>query len=246
MKAFKKKETISSLIFAGGTGSRMNSRARPKQFLELHGKPIIIYTLEHFERHPDIDKIIIVCLKNWIDELKIQLVRFGIHKVTIIVPGGDTGHESIYNGLAAMESTHSLNDIVLIHDGVRPLITEDVISQNIESVRKFGSAITAESTHESILYSEDGKLINDVPKRENMYIAKAPQSFRFGMIWDLHQKARRDNILTADSSHLLSFYGMEMHLVKSTPNNMKITGPTDYYIFRALYEITENAQILGS
>ncbi len=236
---------ISSLIFAGGTGSRMNSRAKPKQFLELHGKPIILYTLEHFEKHPEIDEIVVVCLESWIKELKVQLARFEMRKVTIIAPGGNTGHESIYNGLKAMEPTHRPDDIVLIHDGVRPLITEELISQNIESVRKYGTAITAESALESVVSSRDGKHIDAISNRESMYVAKAPQAFRYGMIWDLHQRAKQDGILTVDSAHLLSLYGVEMRLVKSTPNNMKITGPTDYYIFRALYEIAENAQILG-
>jgi 2-C-methyl-D-erythritol 4-phosphate cytidylyltransferase len=234
-----------ALIFAGGTGQRMNSRARPKQFLELHGKPILLYTLEHFEEHPEIEKIVVVCLESWMRELKSLLRRYDIRKVCKIVPGGPTGHESIYNGLQALQDICSSEDIVLIHDGVRPLINDELITANIAKVREFGTAITVEAATESVICSTDGDSIDSVPERATMYTAKAPQSFYYGMIWELYQRARRDGQLSIDSAHLLSLYGVEMHAVKSPPNNMKITAPADYYIFRALYEAMENQQILG-
>lgn len=236
---------ITALIFAGGTGQRMNARAKPKQFLELHGKPIILYTLEHFETHSQIDNIVVVCLEDWIQELRYLLRRYAIEKVSTIVPGGIGGNVSIYNGLKAMASTSADDDIVLIHDGVRPLITADLISDNIEQAKKYGAVITAEPAAESLVYSQDGSCIDSVPHRDQMYVAKAPQTFRFGLIWDLYQRAHRDDIPTIDSAHLLSIYDEKMHLVPSTPNNIKITAPADYYIFRALYEAMENRQILG-
>jgi 2-C-methyl-D-erythritol 4-phosphate cytidylyltransferase len=236
---------VTALIFAGGTGQRMNSRSRPKQFLELHGKPIIIYTLEHFEEHPEVDKIAIVCLESWIDELKGLLNRHDIRKVCLIAKGGNTGHESIYNGLKALEGVCKEEDIILIHDGVRPLITEDLITDNIAKVRQYGTAITVEPVVESVIQSEDGDRIDSVPKRSSMYVAKAPQSFRYGMIREAYGKAQEDGILTIDSAHLLSLYGYEMHTVKSTPNNIKITASSDYYVFRALFEAIENSQIFG-
>ncbi len=236
---------ITALIFAGGTGQRMNSRSKPKQFLELHGKPIILFTLEHFEEHPEIDNIVVVCLKSWIPELKKILRRYEINKVSQIIPGGSTGHESIYNGLLALKGACTPDDIVLIHDGVRPLISGDLISENIAKVKEYGTSITVEPATESVISSKNGELIDAVPQRNTMYVAKAPQSFRYGMILDLYKKAQKDKLLTIDSAHLLSLYGIEMHMVKSTPNNMKITAPADYYIFRALYEAIENQQILG-
>ncbi len=234
-----------ALIFAGGTGQRMNTRAKPKQFLELHGKPVILYTLDHFESHPDIDSIVVVCLESWINELKILLDRYDIKKVSQIVPGGSTGHESIYFGLKALQEVCQADDIVLIHDGVRPLITEELITANIRKVMEYGTAITVEAATESVVSSKNGDLIDGVPNRGSMYVAKAPQSFRYGMIWDLYKRAREEGVLSIDSAHLLSIYGMEMHTVKSPANNMKITAPADYYIFRALYEAYENQQILG-
>src|SRR5574344_1257836 len=122
-----------ALIFAGGSGTRMNSVAKPKQFLELNGKPIIIYTLEIFDSLPAIDGIIVVCVDGWIDYLKKFLRKFEITKVTEIVSGGTTGQDSIYNGIKAASRIYPDDSIVLIHDGVRPLITEKAILDNIET-----------------------------------------------------------------------------------------------------------------
>lgn len=236
---------VTALIFAGGTGKRMNSRSKPKQFLEVHGKPIIIYTLEHFEYNDSIDNIVVVCIKEWIEELKGLIKRFGISKVTTIVPGGETGHDSIYLGLVAMKEQAEEGDIVLIHDGVRPYINEDLINENIRVVKKYGNAITSEAVRESVVRSVDGETIIEVPRREQMYTAKAPQSFYYSDIMGLYKRAREDGIKTIDSSHLCSIYHVQMHLVKSTKNNLKITEPADFYIYRALYEAMESQQVFG-
>ena len=236
---------IRTLIFAGGTGQRMNSRSKPKQFLEVHGKPIIIYTIEHFEYHPEIDDIVVVCLKEWIEELQGILKRYGITKVSLIVPGGETGHDSIYLGLEALNKTCKPDDIILIHDGVRPLITEELITKNILTARECGNAITSESVRESVVRSADKMVIDSMPPRDEMYIAKAPQTFRYAEIYDLYLRARKDGIKTVDSAYLCNLYNVRMSLVESTPNNIKITAPADYYIFRALYEAIEGQQIFG-
>ncbi len=234
-----------ALIFAGGTGKRMNSRSKPKQFLEMHGKPILIYTLEHFEYHDEVDRIVLVCLKEWIQELRGILKRYGIIKVISIVPGGETGHDSIYKGLLAMKDIVPDDEIILIHDGVRPLINGELIIENIQAVKKYGNAITAEAARESVVRSIDGECISEVPPREQMYTAKAPQSFYYKDILELYEKAQSDGIKTIDSAHLCSLYHMPMHLVRSTKNNLKITEPADFYIYRALYEALESQQIFG-
>lgn len=236
---------IHALIFAGGTGIRMSTCAKPKQFLELHGKAIIIYTLEYFEEHCEVDDIVVVCLEKWIKELKTLLSRYEIKKVIKIVPGGSSGTESIYNGLEAINAFCDPDDIVLIHDGVRPLIGEDLITQNIEKAKEYGAVITVEAATESVVRLDGDMKIVDVPPRSEMYTAKAPQTFRFSLIWDLYKKAHDAQIGTIDSAHLCSIYGVGMHTVKSPKNNIKITAPQDFYIFRALYEAMENAQFLG-
>lgn len=235
-----------AIIFAGGTGVRMNARTKPKQFLELHGKPIIIYTLEHFEQHPDIEGIVVVCLEEWVHTLEKQIAHYGLEKVIKVVSGGKTGHQSIYNGLSELQKHCTEQDIVLIHDGVRPLITAQLISDNIEKAKETGTAITVESSWESVISCQDGKTISQVPDRSKMFIARAPQTFRFDLIWDLHQRAQREGVESTDSTHLCQTYQVEMHIVQSSPNNIKITEPNDYYIFRALFEVFENQQIIGN
>lgn len=235
---------VKVLIFAGGTGRRMNARTRPKQFLMMHGKPVILYTLEKFEAHEEIGEIVIVCLESWIDRLRKYIEQYMLRKITLIVPGGPTGHDSVDNGLMAMEQTTDPRDIVLIHDGVRPLITEELITRNIEAVRTYGNAITAEAVRESVVRSVDGVTIDRVPPRDQMYVAKAPQSFYYGDIKSVYDRARAAGHKSIDSAQLCSVYGVPLHMVHSTKNNLKITEPADYYIFRALYDAQENEQVI--
>lgn len=234
-----------ALIFAGGTGQRMNSRSKPKQFLEIYGKPIIIHTLEHFEFHEMIDKIVVVCIKPWIEELNGLLKRYGIEKVCSVIPGGKTGQESIHLGLEEINKFAGEDDVVLIHDGVRPLINESLITKNIESVLKYGSAITSEFVRESIIISNDRESVDDMPPRNKLCVAKAPQSFYFKEILDLYNKAKEDQFASIDSAHLCNHYQKNLHIVESTKNNIKVTEPGDYYIYRALYEALESQQIYG-
>lgn len=236
---------ISALIFSGGTGMGIRPYSRPKQFLELYGKPIIIYTLEHFEYHNEIDDIVIVCIENYISELKMLIDRYGITKVSKIVPGGNTGHDSIYYGLYSIADSARDEDIILIHEGVRPLITEELISDNIKTVKQNGSAITVEPSRESVVNSVNGVIIDAVPNRNTVYIAKAPQTFYFKQIYEAYKKANMDNIKTVDSAQLCGIYNIPIHMVRSTKNNIKISDPADYYMFRALLEATENQQIFG-
>ena len=234
-----------ALIFAGGAGHRMNTRSKPKQFLELHGKPIIIYTLEHFQKHPMVDTVVVVCLKSWINELNLQIKHYDINKVRAVVAGGITGHDSIYIGLCKISEFADGRDIVLIHDGVRPLITEKLITDNIEATKKYGNAITAESVRESVVRSNNGIDVDEVPPRATMYLAKAPQTFYFGDIFKIYQRRQNEGLRSIDSAHLCHEYGVPLHMVKSTGNNIKITDPADYYIFRAIYDAMENEQIFG-
>lgn len=167
-----------AVIFAGGSGLRMHTKSRPKQFLDLNGKPIIIYTLELFDNHPQIDAIVVACIENWIPFLEKQLRKFEITKVIKVVPGGETGQQSIYNALCAAENAGTDDSIVLIHDGVRPLITEQTITDNINKVKQSGSCITCIPATETLVVRQtDGSL--EIPSRADSLIARAPQSFFF-------------------------------------------------------------------
>ena len=236
-----------ALIFAGGTGTRMGNAGRPKQFLELHGKPIIIHTLEHFERHPQIDAIAVVCIAGWIDYLRDQLERFRIKKVRWIVPGGATSQESTRAGLDAIagdcdpEST-----VVLIHDGVRPLITGELISANIDSVRRFGSAITTAPAIETIITVDEAEEVDRLIDRQTCRLARAPQSFRLADILAAHRQAMAEGYdKMIDSASLMIHFGVKLHLVEGPAENIKITTPSDFYIFKAITEARETMQILG-
>lgn len=237
------------VIFAGGSGSRMNTKSRPKQFLDLNGKPIIIYTIELFDNHPEIDAIVVVCLESWILFLEKMLKKFEINKVVKVIPGGISGQDSIYKGLcAAEEYSHEQGDenaIVLIHDGVRPLITEETISDNIAKVKECGSCITTVPAIETVIVDRhDGML--DIPKRSDCMMARAPQSFYLKDIIGAHRKSQAEGKMDfIDSCSLMSYYGFKLGLVQGPMENIKITTPTDYFVLRAMLEVHENQQIFG-
>lgn len=235
-----------AVIFAGGAGRRMHTKSRPKQFLEYQGKPIIIYTLELFDNHPMIDGIVVACVEGWIPFLEKMLKKFEISKVKQIVPGGETGQDSIYKGLiAAKEISTSEKDIVLIHDGVRPLIMEQTITDNIETVKKEGSCITCVPATETFIVTQgNGEL--EIPTRDNSLIARAPQSFYLNDILKVHEQARDEgqhNFI--DSCTMMHHYGHKLGKVIGPMENIKITTPTDYFVFKAMVEVHENQQIFG-
>ena len=225
----------------------MNTKTLPKQFLELHGKPIIIHTIEHFESHPEIKDIVVVCVDDWLDYCKDLLAKFNIKKVSQIVPGGETGQMSIFNGLEALREKYQGNDdYVLIHDGVRPLIDEEIISKNIESVKKYGTAITVKPVIETVVQVDEEDIINNVIERSTCQTAVAPQSFVLSEIYSLHMRAQAEKLFDmTDSATLARYYGLSLHTVMGGSENIKITTPSDFYIFRAIYEARENAQIFG-
>lgn len=237
-----------AVVFAGGVGRRMNSKVKPKQFLTIHGKEIIIHTLELFEYHPDIDFIVVSCITEWIPFLKELLNKYDIKKVKAVVPGGKNGQESIYNGLVAAEKiTNKLeNNIVLIHDGVRPLITDETISDNLKSVKMNGSAITSVTVKETVLVVEEDGSIDYIPKRENSRLARAPQSFWLEDIIGAHRKAISEQKFDfIDSCSMMQYYGAKLFLVEGPQENIKITTPEDFYTMRALLDAKENTQIYG-
>jgi 2-C-methyl-D-erythritol 4-phosphate cytidylyltransferase len=234
-----------AIIFAGGSGVRMNTVAKPKQFLELHGKPIIVYTLEQFDSHIDIDGIIVVCVERWIPYLKKLTRKFDLDKVVDIVPGGETGQDSIYNGLKAASEHYATDSIVLIHDGVRPLLDEQTISENIRTVKEQGSCITCIATTETFIVKQESGFL-EIPKRSESLIARAPQSFILSDILAAHEKARSEEKHDfIDSCTMMNHYGHKLSTIIGPTENIKITTPTDFFIFRAIDEVRENKQIFG-
>jgi 2-C-methyl-D-erythritol 4-phosphate cytidylyltransferase len=235
-----------AVIFAGGSGVRMHTKSRPKQFLELNGKPIIIYTLEQFDNHPLIDAIVVACIKEWIPFLEKMLRKFEINKVVKIVEGGKTGQDSIYNGLCAAEEYAAGKDAtVLIHDGVRPLITEETITDNVKEVERSGSCITCiPATETFIVKKGDGGL--EIPERNNSLIARAPQSFKLTDILSSHRRALKEGKHDfIDSCTMMSHYGYKLGTIIGPMENIKITTPTDFFVLRAMVKVHEDQQIFG-
>ncbi|MCD7133696.1 2-C-methyl-D-erythritol 4-phosphate cytidylyltransferase [Limosilactobacillus rudii] len=225
----------------------MHSKDIPKQFLKLHDKPIIIHTLELFEDNSEVDAIVVSCLSDYIGYLNKLVSKFNLKKVQKIVPGGKSGQESIYNGLKAAELIGDRkSDIVLIHDGVRPLITSKTIHDNIKSVKEHGSAITSVKAKETIIVVDDHEAIKSVNDRSKSRLARAPQSFYLNDILSAHEKAVKEKKLDfIDSCSMMTYYGKKLYLVQGPQENIKITTPDDFYTMRALLDAKENAQIYG-
>lgn len=234
-----------AVIFAGGIGTRINARALPKQFLEIHGKPIIIHTLEQFEQHPEIDAISIAILATHREHLRRLINRYEITKVEWIVDGGETGQVSRHRALQAVADTCPDDTVVLIHDGVRPLISPQLISENIETVSLRGSAITCTKFNETVVSSQSQRIADVIP-RDHIYAAQAPQSFRLGEILGLYDRAVSEGEMDSiDSCSLMFRYGHPIFRLDGPRSNIKITTAEDFYVCRALFELLENRQIVG-
>lgn len=234
------------VIFAGGVGRRMNTKGKPKQFLEVHGKPIIVHTIDIFQNTEAIDAVVVVCVSDWLDYMNNLVERFNLTKVKAVVAGGETGQLSIFKGLEAAEQLATDDAVVLIHDGVRPLINEEVINANIQSVKETGSAVTSVRAKETVVLVNDSSKISEVVDRTRSFIAKAPQSFYLSDILSVERDAISKGITDAiDSSTLMGMYNRELTIVEGPYENIKITTPDDFYMFKALYDARENEQIYG-
>lgn len=227
-----------AIIFAGGVGSRMGSSV-PKQFLEVAEKPIIIHTLEKFAQHPEIDGIVVVCKEEFIDYCCECIARFRTGKVMNVVAGGENGQQSIYNGLQYLKAhiTYERNNVVLIHDGVRPVITEELITKSIRCTEQYGNSIAVSRAIETVIKVDDEGQIVETVDRDRCRNAKAPQCFILDEILEAHNRAiveKRLNMI--DSASLMSYYGYELHTVECSSENIKITTPNDYYMLLGMYQ----------
>ena len=237
---------VIAVIFAGGVGSRMRTKDLPKQFLVIHGEPIIVRTVRHFQDHPMVDGVIVVSGADWLDYCRDLLVKHGMNKVADVVPGGSTGQESIYHGLLAAEKIAAgEKSIVLIHDGVRPLIGQKLITDNIEAVRATGSAVTCAGAKETVLVgSNEG--VDSILDRSAIKLARAPQSFWLDEILSVHREAdaagKHDYI---DSASMMFEHGISLTPIDGPDENIKVTTPSDFFSLQAILNARENEQIYG-
>lgn len=236
-----------AIIFAGGSGVRMGAGV-PKQFLEINGKPILIHTLQLFQEHDEIDKIYLAMNTDYIQYAEGLAEDYRIDKLAAVVPGGETAQDSIYNALTRARQENPEDSVVLIHDGVRPVVSYEVISDNIAAVHEYGSAITSTLCYETILVSHDGSTVDSLPLRKESYSAQAPQSFYLKDILEAHEairatESRYENMV--DACTIYNALGRKPHMVLGNRGNIKVTTPEDVYMFRALLQYRENEQAFG-
>lgn len=239
-----------AIILAAGVGQRMRSAGLPKQFLKLMGKPIIVYTLEKFELSGDIDKVIIVCHGSYVDHMQSLIKTYQIEKVEKIVVGGSDRQGSLKRGLDAIKELGGTDrDIVVIHDGVRPLVTPNTIHENIRVAKKYGCAITVHPVTESVVITNSETAdMEDFKKRADTYSLTAPQTFQLDKIMDAFDRIEnieQGDVPLLDAAMVYAKTGGEVHLVKEQGANIKITTPEDFYFLKAILELEENKYIFG-
>lgn len=226
-----------ALLTAGGNGNRMGQDI-PKQFMSVDNQPVIIYTLQAFQHHPEIDAIAVVCLSGWEVVLQAYANQYNITKLRWIFEAGDTNQHSIYNGIRGLQAAGcSDDDIILVHDGVRPLVSTKIISDNIATCRKFGYAVTGLICKEAIMELEDETVRNISIPRERLVRTQTPHTYRLGSLLSAHETAERQGIKnTVASCTLMSMVGVEeQHIVEgSERNGLKLTRPQDVELFKAL------------
>ena len=227
------------IIIAGGSGRRMKQEV-PKQFLNIDDKPVIIYTLEAFQKHPDIDEIGIVCIDGWHEMVMAYARQFHIDKCKWIVPGGTCGQESIHNGLIEAQRRYDKNDLLLIHDAIRPMVSQDIITDCIVQCRKFGSAVSAVPCTTAVLeYADSEKIMSaKVIDRQKLAMTQTPQAFPLKRLVWAHEEAKirgiRDSVATCT---LMAELGEELHFSLGSETNIKLTTQADLEIFKALLRV---------
>lgn len=227
---------VHAMIFAGGIGARMKSLDIPKQFIDVDGKPIIIRTLEHFSKHPQVDTIVVSCIPDKIDYLWGLIKEHRIEKVVGIVGGGANGHQSIHNGLVEVEKHSAPDDVVLICDGVRPMLSAKLISDCIETAREHETAVPVTPSIDSVLESPDGETCCKSLPRKQMFITQAPQGYTMRKIMWAHDEAERRGITNPiSSSELLIELGETVRIFQGIRENIKVTTPEDLQTLRSYF-----------
>lgn len=223
------------LIIAGGVGARMGQDI-PKQFINVYDKPVIVYTLEAFQKHPSIDAIEVVCLDGWHDVLWAYAKQFGIAKLENIVSGGKNGQDSIRNGLYDIASRHNgSDDIVLVHDAIRPMVSNDIISDNIRVCRQYGNAITVVPCTAAMLKTFDSLSTEEQVPRDNLKISQTPQAFFLQDIIAAHKEALKKGITNSVASCTMYIeLGRKLYMSAGSEKNLKLTTAEDIEIFKAL------------
>lgn len=230
-----------AIILAGGVGSRFGANI-PKQFLMLNDKPVIVHTLERFEKNERTDEILIVCIEDWITEMQRIVDKYGIKKAKWIIPGGNCGHDSTRNALFFLQDKITKDDIVIIHDAARPILPQLAINKMLDVTIQDGNASLAIPCHETIILTDDGLSGTSELDRSKVMRVQTPQAYRFAMILDSYEKAEAENKHDFIYADLVAIhYGHRIYFSKGFTNNIKITRKEDLPLCSALLNFDENA-----
>lgn len=227
------------VLLAGGVGKRMGISI-PKQFLEVNGKPIIVYSIENFQRNAQIDSIVVVCVKDWIDKVNELIEQYSLTKVKWVIEGGSTGHDSIRNGVFFLKDKAEPDDFIIVHDAVRPILPQKAIDEVIRVAHEKGNASSSIACHPPIVYTEDFESgITDVD-REHVMLTASPQAFKYSLALKCYEQAEKENFHNSTfTSSLLIHCGERVYFAKGTTNNIKITQKEDLALFKALLTLPE-------
>ena len=231
-----------AVIIAGGSGSRMHQDI-PKQFINVYDKPVIIYTLEGFQRHPENDAIEVVSLDGWHDILKAYAKQFNIDKLKWVVSGGNTGQESIRNGVFHLEGICSEDDIVVIHDGIRPLVDDTVLTDVIIKCRQYGNGVTSMPYNEQIFRIKDEVSTCEYIPRETLRRVATPQAYRFGKLdWAYHEAFEKEIGIYGSSyaNTMMVDLGETLYFAAGSDKNIKLTTKDDLEIFKAYLKLEKD------
>lgn len=231
-----------ALVIAGGTGKRTGQDI-PKQFINVNDKPILIYTLEAFQNHPDISAIEVVCLDGWHEILKAYTKQFGIDKMKWVVSGGNTCQESIRNGVFFLKNKCKDHDIVVIHDGIRPMIDEEVLSNAIDTCKKYGNGVSSLDYNEQIFRKKDSISTKEYIPRDLLKRVQTPQAYEFSCLLQSYEKSFREGIGIYESSYtntMMVDLGETLYFSKGSDKNIKITTSDDFELFKALLTIKKS------
>lgn len=223
-----------AIILAGGVGSRMGVD-RPKQFLMVNNKPVISYCFDIFQKHSEIDKIVVVVNDKWKSFVEEYAEKYNVTKICGYAPAGKTRQHSIYNGLKCIDETAHNTDIVIVHDAARPLVSDEIISDCIKGATEFDGAMPVISVKDTVYQSKDGKSIDNLLKRSELFAGQAPESFKFKKYYKIHNDVSDEEIgSTAGSSEIAYRHGMKITMVKGSERNLKITTIEDLETFETI------------
>ncbi len=232
-----------ALIIAGGTGHRMRQDI-PKQFLNVYDKPVIIYTLESFQRHPEIDMIEVVCLEGWSEVLWAYAKQFQIDKLRMVIPGGGTAQESIRNGITALKDLCGPDDIVVIHDGIRPMVEDFVLSDVLLKCRQHGNAVTSLPYNEQIFVAENEDTTKQYIPRDTLRRVSTPQAYRYGKLCWAYEKAFAEGIGIQASTYantLMVDLGEQLYFAAGSEKNIKLTTKDDFELFKCYLKMEKDS-----